>query len=174
MAGALRAGMPFVVTFHSGGHSSRARTSTRGMQQAMFGPLARRAAQLVGVSEFEADHFAQAMRIPRERFQVVPNGAQLPAPVLSTGRVSEGPLIVSLGRLERYKGHHRAIEAFASLRESVPDARLRILGEGPYEAALRKLAEDRGLGQAVTIGGIPRGTARDDVHPAQRLPGGAP
>ncbi len=156
MAGALRAGVPFVLTFHSGGHSSRLRSAIRGAQQSMLGPLARRAAQLVGVSEFEADHFSRTMRIDRGRFIVVRNGAQLPEPVAAAPEVpGEGPLVVSLGRLERYKGHHRAIAAFASLRETHPNARLRILGEGPYEAALRKLVERHGLGGAVTIGGIP-------------------
>ncbi|MGO8565315.1 glycosyltransferase, partial [Rhizobium ruizarguesonis] len=43
-------------------------------------------------------------------------------------------MIVSLGRLERYKGHHRALDAFNVLATKFTDMRLRILGEGPYEA----------------------------------------
>jgi len=155
MAGALAAGIPFVLTFHSGGHSSSARNAIRGVQQSLLRPLASRAAQLIGVSQFEADHFSAGMRIPRERFTVVPNGAQLPTVARDVPISSDAPLIVSLGRLERYKGHHRAIEAFAHLLKRQPDARLRILGEGPYEAALRSQVEKAGLTNSVEIGGIP-------------------
>ncbi|WSH61426.1 glycosyltransferase family 4 protein (plasmid) [Rhizobium ruizarguesonis] len=50
MAAASRKGLPFVVTFHSGGHSSRFRSSIRRFQHRMLAPLAARAAQLIGVS----------------------------------------------------------------------------------------------------------------------------
>jgi len=60
-------------------------------------------------------------------------------------------LIVSVGRLERYKGHHRAIAALPYVVKSRPDARLRILGAGPYEAALRALAAELGVADRVEI-----------------------
>jgi glycosyltransferase involved in cell wall biosynthesis len=44
---------------------------------------------------------------------------------------------VSCGRLERYKGHHRVIEALPLVQQTVPDATLHILGSGPYEKELR-------------------------------------
>ena len=53
--------------------------------------------------------------------------------------------MLSSGRLERYKGHHRAIEALPLLRSTHPDAHLVILGGGPYEAELRALAERLGV-----------------------------
>ncbi len=59
--------------------------------------------------------------------------------------------IVSSGRLERYKGHHRAIEALPLVRRAVPGATLRILGAGPYERALRQRVRALGLEQAVRI-----------------------
>lgn len=157
MLGALRARVPFVLTFHSGGHSSRLRTALRGLHQRALGPLAGRAARLVGVSQFEADHFSRIMGIPRLRFTVVPNGAALPAPDADASREGDGPLVVSLGRLERYKGHHRAIQAFARLLPQHPGASLRIVGEGPYEARLRDLIARLGLNERVAIGAIPPG-----------------
>src|SRR5262245_60266474 len=39
MLAAIRGGLPFVLTFHSGGHSSRLRNAMRGAQQAMLRPL---------------------------------------------------------------------------------------------------------------------------------------
>ncbi|MBY5796476.1 glycosyltransferase family 4 protein [Rhizobium leguminosarum] len=156
MAAASRKGLPFVVTFHSGGHSSRFRSSIRRFQHRMLAPLAARAEQLIGVSRFEADLFSQNMAIARDRFIVVPNGARLPE---TSGRrptsPHDRPLIVSLGRLERYKGHHRALAAFHVLATKFPDMRLRILGEGPYEAKLRQQVAELGLGNHVEIGAIP-------------------
>ncbi|HEX8417245.1 MAG TPA: glycosyltransferase family 4 protein [Methylobacterium sp.] len=166
MLGALRRKIPFVLTFHSGGHSSGLRTAIRGAHQRLLGPLAGRAARLVAVSEFEADHFACRMRIPRDRFTVVPNGASLPRPSAPASAGSGGPLIVSLGRLERYKGHHRVIEAFSHVLTTLPQARLRILGEGPYEPSLRALARRLGLEDRIAIGAIP---ARDRAGMADVL-----
>ncbi|MBY5820913.1 glycosyltransferase family 4 protein [Rhizobium leguminosarum] len=156
MAAASRKGLPFVVTFHSGGHSSRFRSSIRRFQHRMLAPLAARAAQLIGVSRFEADLFSRNMAIARDRFIVIPNGARLPE---KSGRRPASPhdrrLIVSLGRLERYKGHHRALAAFHVLATEFPDMSLRILGEGPYEAKLRQQVAELGLGNRVEIGAIP-------------------
>jgi glycosyltransferase involved in cell wall biosynthesis len=150
---AMHRNVPFVLTFHSGGHSSRLRNAVRGTQHALLRPLVARAARLIGVSEFEADFFSARMGVPRERFVVIPNGAAMPAP--SRGVVVDPNLIVSGGRLERYKGHHRAITALPDLIRRVPDARLHVLGTGPYEGELRGLVRKLGLEERVTITAIP-------------------
>jgi glycosyltransferase involved in cell wall biosynthesis len=154
MATAIRRKVPFVVTFHSGGHSSRLRNSIRPIQHMFLQPLVRRANQLIAVSNFEADFFSGRLRIPRDRFAVIQNGSRLPAPGPHCSR-DQGQLIVSIGRLERYKGHHRAILAFSELVRQMPQARLRILGEGPYEKPLRQLVRALDLEERVVIGGIP-------------------
>src|SRR5207302_6113728 len=61
MLAAWRANIPYILTFHSGGHSSRLRNSLRGLQWMMLHPLLSRAEKLIAVSEFEANFF-------RERF----------------------------------------------------------------------------------------------------------
>ncbi|TIX59692.1 MAG: glycosyltransferase family 4 protein [Mesorhizobium sp.] len=150
---AIRGDLPFILTFHSGGHSSRLRNAVRGTQHALLRPLVARAARLIGVSEFEADFFSVRMGLPREEFVVIPNGAAMPA--ASPGVKVDPNLIVSGGRLERYKGHHRAIAALPELIRRVPDVRLHIVGTGPYEGELRRLVATHGLEKRVTIGGIP-------------------
>lgn len=149
---AVRGGLPFVLTFHSGGHSSRLRNSVRSTQHALLRPLIGRAARLIGVSEFEANFFSARMGVPRERFVVIPNGAAMPSP--SRDVKVDPHLIVSGGRLERYKGHHRAIAALPALIRRIPDARLHIVGTGPYEAELRRLVATLGLEERVTIAAI--------------------
>ncbi|MER8459712.1 glycosyltransferase family 4 protein [Mesorhizobium sp. M0923] len=150
---AVRGHLPFVLTFHSGGHSSRLRNAVRGTQHALLRPLVARAARLIGVSEFEANFFSGRMGVARERFVIIPNGAAMPAP--TPGIKVDPHLIVSGGRLERYKGHQRAIAALPELIRRVPDARLHVVGTGPYEGELRRLVATLGLERRVTIASIP-------------------
>ena len=150
MLGSLLSRQKYVLTFHSGGHSSGFRRSLRGLQWRMLAPLVRRADALVGVSQSEVEQFSRGMDIPRNRFQVVRNGAQVPEGV--AGTVPEDPdLIISMGRLERYKGHHRVIEAMPAVLRGRPSARLDVIGAGPYEQELRRLVAELDLGRAVRI-----------------------
>ena len=155
MLGAVRGSAAFVITFHSGGHSSPVRNFIRGAQRAILRPLIVRANKLIAVSEFEADHFARGLRIRRDRIIVVPNGAEIGTPPDIAPPDRSHPMILSVGRLERYKGHHRVIAAFSELLKKRPGAELRVLGEGPYKPQLLKLVRTLGLEGSVTIGGIP-------------------
>jgi glycogen synthase len=64
-------------------------------------------------------------------------------------------LILSVGRLERYKGHQRAIEALPELLKHRPGVHLRIAGGGPYANQLQALARRLRLASRVEIGAIP-------------------
>jgi glycosyltransferase involved in cell wall biosynthesis len=104
------------------------------------------------------------LRLPADRFVVIRNGGQLPplddthdaptvsaAPAETASQPRPYPLIISIGRLERYKGHHRVLAALPHVRREFPDARLLILGSGPYEATLRRLAARLGVADATEI-----------------------
>jgi len=97
------------------------------------------------------------MRIDREMFEVVPNGGDLPRPSPTATAHQNDRLIVSIGRLERYKGHHLAIEAMPHILRRLPKTRLQVVGEGPFEGELRRLVTRLGLGDHVTIASIPAG-----------------
>jgi glycosyltransferase involved in cell wall biosynthesis len=153
MLAAWRSGLPYVLTFHSGGHSSRLRTALRGAQWEILRPLLARADRLVAVSQFEATFFPKQLRLPVERFALISNGAEMPA-IESVQTQGAGPLLMSVGRLERYKGHHRAIAALPGVLGHYPDARLRIVGDGPFKPQLRQLAQDLGVRDRVEIAGI--------------------
>jgi len=171
MLGAIVSRRRFVLTFHSGGHSSPVRTAARGLQWRLLGPLLRRATLLIGVSRFERDRFADALGLPRDRLALIPNGTEArvagaaagsgdPAPDAAPDDAAPAapsrPQIVSLGRLERYKGHQRVIAAMPGVLERIPGARLRIAGTGPYGPQLAGLVDKLGLGASVTIAPIPR------------------
>jgi glycosyltransferase involved in cell wall biosynthesis len=149
MISARRAGIPYLVTFHTGGHSSRIRNAMRTTQWWLVGPLLRNAVSLIAVSRFEAAALTRHARLGDKRVIVIGNGGALPPPRPGTAVVPGR--IVSSGRLVRYKGHHRVIEALPYVMREIPEAHLLILGSGPYESNLRKLARRLGVSDRVTI-----------------------
>ncbi|MEO5834281.1 MAG: glycosyltransferase family 4 protein, partial [Nakamurella sp.] len=153
MLAARRAGIPYVLTFHSGGHSSAARTSARGPQFRALAGLLADSERLIAVSRFERNRFSELTGIPRDHFVVIGNGGALPA--VAADEVAIPGRIVSSGRLEHYKGHHRAIEALPEIRRQIPGASLLVLGSGPYEAELNALAARLGISDAVEITHLP-------------------
>jgi len=63
------------------------------------------------------------------------------------------PTIVHLGRLRRYKSVEIAIKAMETVTKSVPDARLVIIGDGPWRPELEKYAAGLGMGDVVEFTG---------------------
>jgi glycosyltransferase involved in cell wall biosynthesis len=150
MLSSLMSRQKYVLTFHSGGHSSPFRVSLRRLQWALLAPLVKRANALVGVSRSEIEQFSHGMGIPRDRFRLIRNGAQSLHAIAES--VPENPnLIISMGRLERYKGHHRVIAAMPEILRQRPQTRLHVIGGGPCEEELKQLVDRLGLGHAVQI-----------------------
>src|SRR5579872_6644558 len=162
MLASLRANIPYVLTIHSSGDVSPVRKALRGTHWMLLRPLMSRARKLIGVSEFDATLARERLRLPAERFVVISNGADhLPqmADVVekTTKETQHDPFILSIGRLERYKGHQRVIAALPRVLEQVPNVKLRIVGVGPYESALHKLVRKLGVADHVEIGAVPPG-----------------
>jgi len=155
MLAARRAGIPYLVTFHTGGHSQALRNRLRPVQWRLLGPLLRDAVALIGVSQFEARILSEGARLPSDSVRVIRNGGTLPGPAPGAALISGR--IVSSGRLERYKGHHRVIEALPHIIAAVPDAHVVILGSGPYETQLVDLSRRLRVSDRVTIRSIDPG-----------------
>jgi glycosyltransferase involved in cell wall biosynthesis len=155
MEAARRAGMPYVVTFHTGGYSKPLRNRLRGTQFRALAPLLRRADALIGVSDYEARRFRAYVGSGGPPVDVVRNGGSLPTPDPAVDVVPGR--VLSVGRLEKYKGHHRLVAALPLLREWQPDAHVRILGDGPARQELMDLAFSLGVADRVTIDHVPPG-----------------
>lgn len=160
LAAAQRRGIPTALTFHSGGHSSRVRNVLRPLHTKFLSRWLLRADLLIGVSAFEAGLFAHRLGISADRIEVMPNGVPAidtvqPLPPAGDTVGPRGPHILSIGRLVRYKGHHRVIRALPHIRAVHPEATLTILGDGPYRSSLERLVRRLGLSDAVTIDFVP-------------------
>jgi glycosyltransferase involved in cell wall biosynthesis len=166
MLTALTAGIPYVVTLHSGGHSSQLRHRLRPLQAWLLRPLLSRAHRLIAVSAFEADLFARRLRLRRSGFVVIPSGVDMPA-VPAEPQAGDPPLVISVGRLESYKGHQQVMQAVPALRAARgPGIRVHFVGSGVYEAQLWRLARQLGVADMVEIGSI---AAEDCSEMARRL-----
>lgn len=156
MLAAREAHIPYMLTFHTGGHSSSWRNKIRTMQWQLLRPLLKNASKLIGVSHFEADYFRHLLSIPEQQVTVIPNGIELPDDIAASKNAhAASSLIISIGRLEKYKGHQHLIAALPHIREQCPDARLLILGAGPYESMLHALAQQLNMTDYVEIRAIP-------------------
>ena len=155
MLAAWRAGIPYVVTFHGGGHSSRLRNALRGIQQMMLRPFLMHADKLIALADFEISFFSKRLGLSEKQFALIPNGGELPNVAEGASMPVEKGLIVSIGRLEQYKGHQRAIAALPGVLAQQPDARLWIAGSGQYEPKLLELAQKLGVADRVDIYAIP-------------------
>jgi glycosyltransferase involved in cell wall biosynthesis len=74
--------------------------------------------------------------------------------------VGEVPRLLCVGRLIPIKGHIVLLRAFAQARDRLPELRLDVAGRGPLEPALRALARELGVVDAVRFLGY--------VAPVQR------
>ena len=160
MLAARNANIPYVMTLHTGGHSSSFRNSIRGIQWRSLRPLLAGAKKLIGVSRYETEYFRDTLHLPDEQFAVIPNGCSFSHFDDLPPRSTTETRIFSVGRLERYKGHQHLIEALPSIRQQCANARAVILGTGPYEADLQALAYRTGVAEHVEISSIPPGNRR--------------
>jgi phosphatidyl-myo-inositol dimannoside synthase len=63
------------------------------------------------------------------------------------------PVICTVSRLARHKGHPYVLQALRQVIEKLPDTHYVIVGEGPYRPELDRLVEQYGVGEHVTFAG---------------------
>jgi glycosyltransferase involved in cell wall biosynthesis len=156
---------------------------------------------LVGVSRFTADSFARLAGLPHDRVFSVHNAVdarQFRPDIALAGRDDmrrslgvplDATVIGCVARLTRWKAQHTLIEAFAHLRQRLPNARLVLPGlssdlapEGPgtYGDYLERLCAKLGVADVVSLPGflpqadMPRFYGAIDVlaHPSIEEPFG--
>lgn len=97
------------------------------------------------------------------RLRLPPRARIIPLPYTGPARTFERndgeQTFLALGRLHPVKGLEMLLQAFSSIRQRLPEARLVIAGSGEprYEAGLRRLANDLGLSGRVEFAGFVAG-----------------
>ena len=111
---------------------------------------ANRASRIISVSKALRDAMV-SLGICGDRIEVAPNGVDTemfrPSERDATRRLfgHDGPVLLSVGHLVEAKGHHLAIKALSML----PEALLVIVGEGPMQGALERLAVSEAVSDRV-------------------------
>jgi glycosyltransferase involved in cell wall biosynthesis len=101
--------------------------------------------------------------VPTDRLRLVYEGVPDRAPAGGGGEALAGlgiptgvPVVGNAAALTGHKDHATLLEAFAVLRERLPEARLVIAGEGELRPALEAQVRTRGLGDRVVFAGFRR------------------
>ena len=149
----------FVATLHSGGTSSRFRRSLRfPYERFILHHALKKAEKIICVSTYELRMYPRVLRISPTKFMYIPNGTDI-ASSIEAHQPKTSRMILSVGRLERWKGFHTVIESFAILRneKGFEDLELVIVGKGPLKRELVNLAHKTGVARNVTMAeDIPR------------------
>lgn len=127
-----------LFTLHSGGSSSSIRRLLHLPYNLTMRSVMRRVDRVICVSKFELEHFREILKLPESKMELVPNGVNLVEFGNKDYVKTIPPTILSVGRLEKYKGQHRVIRSFRVFKNLFPNngARLCILGAGPYKSKL--------------------------------------
>ena len=126
----------------------------------MIGRLVDRA---IAVSEAARTFLIEGKGYPARKVTVVPNGRDLsvfrPGAAREAARKELGldravPLVGVVGRLEPQKGHRYLLDAWPSVVQEFPDARLLLVGDGALRAALEARTRELDIAPSVIFTGF--------------------
>lgn len=101
------------------------------------------------LTDSDARDYRQLRPEARVRISVIRNA--LPYDVAASVPALTEPVIIAAGRLVPEKGFDRLIDAFAVVATDHPEWELHICGIGPAEDDLRRLGDERGLGDRLRL-----------------------
>ncbi|MFN8376005.1 MAG: glycosyltransferase [Anaerolineae bacterium] len=152
------AGVPVVTTFHEFSNTKAYETRLYRLYEFIERLLSRYATDhLIAISEAIRDDALRVRHIPAAKLTRIYN----PVSTQQFGRIDDQAavaafrrqmgippatlLIGAVGRLTPMKGHRVLIDAFPSIQQAFPQARLLIVGAGPLESELRAQAQALGI-----------------------------
>ena len=153
-----RHGLPYVCYVHGEeiNVAAQSRELTWMTRRVLHG-----ARQVIVNSRNTARIVEQAVALPAERVHVLHPGVDVekftPAPRDAAIRAELGwgdrPVVLTVGRLQKRKGHDQLIRALPQIRATVPDVLYAIVGDGEQRAQLEREVDDLGLQEAVRFHG---------------------
>lgn len=133
----------FVVTTHYHGASA---SPLRDRLLSLYRPFGQwaiqRADELIAVSEWEREQLAAEFGL---KATVIPNGINVDIFAEADPTDREQPYLLTVGRLEKYKGVQHVIRAMPML----PEYELLVAGSGRYREELERVADETGVADRV-------------------------
>ncbi len=155
-----------VDEFRAALHSIRGHVNARGMTGGLLRaadviyrmgrdvPFMRSADAIVTACPVDSVKIARTFGISMDRLTTIPYGvARELRDRLATVGNPESNVVTAVARLERDKGLQTALHAMPRILRQIPDARLRIVGDGAYRPELEELAQRLGIKHAVEFTG---------------------
>ncbi len=139
-----RVGVPLVVHFHGYDASDREVLAANATGYRL---LFDRAKYIVVVSQRMNDQLT-SLGAPADKVVYNPYGVDCDLFRGATPSAA-APTLLAVGRFVEKKAPHSTISAFAMAREKYPDAKLRMIGDGPLLPRCRELAGQLGIERAV-------------------------
>lgn len=139
---AVNSRLPFVFTphYHGTGHT-RLRALLHRLYKSMGARQFRAAEAIVCVSEPERDLVINAFPGAASKAVIIPNGTDVKRYGPTEKKViTDKPIVLTAGRLERYKNVDLIVQAFWGLPS---EARLIVVGDGPDRARLERLTQNQ-------------------------------
>ncbi len=115
--------------------------------------ILRRAEIIFSISGFTKEKLAECGVDP-EKIVIIKPGPDAVLKIQGSSEKRKGPVLLTVGRLVRRKGHHTVISALPKIREVYPDIRYVINGDGPERAKLEELCRSSGVSVNVVFTGI--------------------
>ncbi len=108
--------------------------------------------QFAVVSQSTLDEYTER-GFDARNFSIIPNCIDQTRLPMRIGTKAAAPTVAYFGRLKKYKSVDHLVRAFAHVRQSVPAARLHILGSGDFRSELERLCAALGIADCTTFFG---------------------
>lgn len=141
-----RVRVPLIVTLQEGKELSRQSWFIRFSRRLML----RRADRVTAISAHLA---AYAHQLGCRQVELIPNGVDVAALSAEVRVRNPDPTMLSVSRLVPKNNLEGVIRAFARVRDTVPQARLLVVGDGPLRASLEAVSVSLGVRDAVNFMG---------------------
>jgi glycogen(starch) synthase len=118
----------------------------------------KRAKKVITISEYLAKEVRSYYKLPESKVVVIPNGVAEEQLRLSGKKLhkTNEKTILYVGRLIDIKGIDHLLDAMPRVLSLYPEAKLKIVGDGPWKEILIRQAKDQGIDHAVEfVGEVP-------------------
>jgi phosphatidylinositol alpha-1,6-mannosyltransferase len=159
-------GVPLLVFVHG---DEVSQTEGRRLQPRVRNAIYRSADAIVAANTFAYERVA-AICNSTQRLSLITPGVdtaafhpgERPGWIERRYELGNSPVIVTVGRLVKKKGHETVLRSLPAVLRQIPDAKYLVVGGGPEESRLKQVVQELGLGHSVRFtGDIPHHALAD-------------